>query len=139
LEAIIVHANNLTPRLVANLRGLKRLRRLELNLWYRARGGEPEATSNDPIAGGELKWAYGRPPAHVDRGTSESLALLAEIPNLRLLTLCGNLMTAAALPPVTGLTRLEWLKVDGRYVSHDEARKIQVAMPHCHVQRLDLE
>ena len=139
LESLTVHANNLTPELVANLRGLKRLRRLELNLWYRARGGEPEATSTEPMTDGDAKWIYGRPPAAVNRATTQSLAHLAEIPNLKLLTLCGNLMVADALSPITKLTGLEWLKVDGRYVSHDEARKIQVAMPHCHVQRLDLE
>jgi hypothetical protein len=48
-------------------------------------------------------------------------------------------MVADGLMPVTKLAGLEWLKLDGRYVSHDEARKIQVAMPHCHVQRLDLD
>jgi hypothetical protein len=139
LEAITVHANNLTPELVANLRGLKRLRRLELNLWYRARGGEPEAASSDPQSGVDVKWIHGRPPADVNRATSQSLAHLATLPALKLLSLCGNLMAADALTPVVKLTGLEWLKVDGRYVSHEEARKIQVAMPHCHVQRLDLE
>ncbi|HJQ80707.1 MAG TPA: hypothetical protein VJ828_12160 [Lacipirellulaceae bacterium] len=139
LEALTVHANNLTPELVANLRGLKRLRRLELNLWYRGGGGEPEAAWPDPMATAVMQWVYGRPPADVNRATRKSLAYLTELPNLKLLTLCGNLMVADTLSPITKLTGLEWLKVDGRYVSHDEARRIQVAMPHCHVQRLDLE
>jgi hypothetical protein len=139
LEALTVHANNLTPELVANLRGLKRLRRLELNLWYRASGGEPEAARPDPLASSETKWVYRRPPDDVNRATSQSLAHLTGLVNLKQLTICGNLMVAEALAPITKLTGLEWLKVDGRYVNHDEARKIQVAMPHCHVQRLDLK
>jgi Leucine-rich repeat (LRR) protein len=139
LESITVHGNNLTPELVANLRGLRGLRQLELNLWYRGKGGEPEATLPETTESKEMRWIRGRPPEEVVDATSESLEHLAAIPNLQHLTLRGNLMVAEALTPITKMPGLEWLKVDGRYVSHDEARKIQVAMPHCHVQRLDLE
>jgi Leucine-rich repeat (LRR) protein len=139
LESITVHGNNLTPELVANLRGLRGLRQLELNLWYRAEGGEPEATLPESMETKEMRWILGRPPREVIDAASASLEHLAAIPNLRHLTLRGNLMVADGLMPVTKLAGLEWLKLDGRYVSHDEARKIQVAMPHCHVQRLDLD
>ncbi|HEX2476670.1 MAG TPA: hypothetical protein VHK01_18095 [Lacipirellulaceae bacterium] len=139
LESITVNGNKLTPELVASLRGLRGLRQIELNLWYRGEGGEPEATLSESTESKEMRWILGRPPKEVVDATSESLQHLAAIPNLQHLTLRGNLMVADALMPITRLTGLEWLKVDGRYVSHDEARKIQVAMPHCHVQRLDLE
>jgi Leucine-rich repeat (LRR) protein len=139
LESITVNGNKLTPELVANLRGLRGLRQIELNLWYRGEGGEPEATLHESTESKELRWIRGRPPREVIDATSASLEHLTAIPNLRHLTLRGNLMVADALAPISRLPDLEWLRVDGRYVSHDEARKIQVAMPHCHVQRLDLE
>ncbi len=139
LEHLSLHGDNLTPELLANLRGLKRLRHLELDLWYRGKGGEPEATLPEMMEDKGTRWISGRPPSEVVDATCDSLQHLAAIPKLRLLSVRGNLMVAEALAPVTKLPALEWLKVDGRYVSHDEARKIQVAMPHCHVQRLDLE
>jgi hypothetical protein len=139
LESITVNGNKLTPELVASLRGLRGLRQIELNLWYRGEGGEPEAMLPESIESKEMRWILGRPPKEVVDATSESLQHLAAIPNLQHVTLRGNLMVADVLMPITKLRGLEWLKVDGRYVSHDEARKIQVAMPHCHVQRLDLE
>ncbi|HEY3393598.1 MAG TPA: hypothetical protein VGK58_12880 [Lacipirellulaceae bacterium] len=139
LEHLSLHGDNLTPELLANLRGLERLRHLELDLWYRGKGGEPEATLPEATEDKGMRWFYGQPPNDVVDATCDSLQYLAAIPKLRLLTVRGNLMVAEALAPITKLPALEWLKVDGRYVSHDEARKIQVAMPHCHVQRLDLE
>jgi hypothetical protein len=139
LEHLSLHGDNLTPEVLANLRGLERLRHLELDLWYRGKGGEPEATLPDAMKEKGTRWISGRPPGDVVDATCDSLQHLAAIPNLRHLTVRGNLMVAEALASITKLPALEWLKVDGRYVSHDEARKIQVAMPHCHVQRLDLE
>jgi hypothetical protein len=64
---------------------------------------------------------------------------LAGIPSLKQLSLMGNLMVIEVLGPLTKLKSLEWLKVDGRFVSHDEARQLQLDMPHCHVQRIEIE
>jgi hypothetical protein len=138
IESLSMRSENLTPELVANLRGLNGLRRLELSLWYRGRS-HGDAVWPEPRTDQSMQWVFGRPPGEVVDAARESLHHLAAIPNLKRLSLLGNLMVAEVLAPIPRLSSLEWLKVDGRYVSHEEARQLQVAMPHCHVQRLDLE
>jgi hypothetical protein len=137
LESLSISATNLTPALVANLRGLTGLRRIDLNLWYRGDGKKAEAVWPDPNTAFAVQWMFGRPPGEVIDATRGSLEHLAAIPHLRQLTARGNLMVADALTPLTKLSALEWLKVDGRFVSHEDLRHLQVAMPHCHVQRVE--
>ena len=123
LQTLSVHGNRLTPSLLYHLRGLTGLRRLELNLWHRGSGADP----------------YGRPPEEVIAAARESMTYHADIPHLEQLSIRGNLMVAEVLLPLTQLASLVWLQVDGRFVSHEEARALQEAMPHCHVQRVDFD
>ena len=123
LASLSVQGERLTPKLVVHLRGLRRLRQLELDLW----SGESDDQPSD------------RPPEDDVAAARDAMKYYAEIPNLKHLSVYGNLMIAAVLEPLTELSSLEWLKVDGRFVSHPEARHLQVSMRHCHVQRVDVE
>jgi hypothetical protein len=121
IESIAVHSRTLTPELLAPLSGLAGLQKLELKLW---RSGSRRAV-------------YGRPPDDVIKGARQSMQHLKKIPNLKELSLMGNLMVTNVLGPLTDLKSLQWVKVDGRYLSHDEARQLQLMLPHCHVQRIE--
>ena len=121
LESLSVHGNNLTPNLLIHLRGLRGLHEVELNLWHRGADRIP----------------FARPPSKVIETARQSMHHLAGIPKLKQLSVRGNLMLAEVLEPVTNLSTLELLQVDGRYVSHEDHRQLQLAMPRCHVQRMD--
>jgi hypothetical protein len=138
LEHLSLHGDNLTPALLEHLKRLTKLRRLELHLWHRGDGNKPEPVSGDGQTA-EKKWNTARPPSDIIERARRSMHHLAGMPNLEQLSVMGNLMVIEVLGPVTKVGSLEWLKVDGRFVSHDEARRLQLAMPHCHVQRIELE
>ncbi len=138
LEHLALHGDNLTPALLEHLKGLAALGRLELNLWYISDGNKPEPVSEDSKTVAGRKWNVARPPSDVIERARRSMHHLAGIPSLKQLSLMGNLMVIEVLGPLTKLKSLEWLKVDGRFVSHDEARQLQLDMPHCHVQRIEI-
>jgi hypothetical protein len=123
VQDLSIHGSNLTPALTSHLRGHKSLNRLELDLWYEGGGDR----------------SLHQIPKEIIAAARDNMSNLAEIPNLRRLSIRGNLMVAEVLSPVTRLTLLEWLQVDARFVTHEEARALQEAMPHCHVQRSDFE
>jgi hypothetical protein len=62
---------------------------------------------------------------------------LADFPHLEEFDTRGNFFPAEAVQPITRMGKLLRLKLDGRYVSAEEARQMQLAMPNSHVHRID--
>ena len=121
LKNLTLNGTQLTPALLVHLRRLPQLSELHLYLWY----------------GGSKGDRFGPPPIEeIDKGR-EAMKLLGEFPELTELDTRGNLMVPEVLTPVTKLAPLQRFKVDGRYVSHQDFRRMQEAMPHCHVQRMN--
>jgi hypothetical protein len=123
LRRVVLNGQRLTPALLVHLRRLPQLKELHLYLWYRSLTGE----------------SFGPPPADVIDRAREDMKQLAAFPSLEELGTRGNLMVRSALSPTIELAKLQRLIVDGRYVSHEDARQLQEAMPHCHVQRMSGE
>ncbi len=118
LQSLTLNGTQLTPGLLVHLRRMPQLSSLHLYLWHRNSIGK----------------TFGPPPDAVVSQASDSMKVLAEFPALTELGTRGNLMTPDVLAPVAKLAKLERLQVDGRFVSHEAARTLQEAMPHCHVQ-----
>jgi hypothetical protein len=120
LRSLTLNSTQLTPELLINLRRLPQLQSLKLYLWYRGSGGNP----------------YGPPPDKVVAEAREAMKTLVEFPALIELGTRGNMMGPEVLSPVTKLVNLQRFQVDSHFVSHEAARQMQEAMPHCHVQRM---
>jgi hypothetical protein len=119
IEHLILSGKSLTPALLTNLHGLRSLRALELNLWYR---------NDDPPRDGP-------PPVEVVHAARDCMMHLSTMPNLETLTLGGNYFVDDVVAEIKSAKHVKLLKLSGRFVSEQVAAQLQEALPNCTVHR----
>jgi hypothetical protein len=119
IEHLILSGKSLTPALLTNIHGLRSLRALELNLWYR---------NEDPPRDGP-------PPVEVVHAARDCMMHLSAMPNLQTLTLGGNYFVDDVVTEIKSAKQLKLLKLSGRFVSQQAADQLRKVLPNCTVHR----
>jgi hypothetical protein len=67
--------------------------------------------------------------------TNAGLADVKGLAKLESLSLNNTAVTDAGLDNLKGLTQLRWLDLDGTGVTDEGVKRLQIALPNCHIQK----